>query len=40
MIYIYQDELNLVTFIEIYHKSDKANNDYNRLKKVLKNLSK
>lgn len=40
VIYIYQDELNLVTFIEIYHKSDKANNDYNRLKKVLKNLSK
>lgn len=40
VIYIYQDKLNLVTFIEIYHKSDKANNDYNRLKKVLKNLSK
>lgn len=39
VIYIYQDELNLVTFIEIYHKNDKSNNDYDRLKRFFKKLN-
>lgn len=39
VIYIYQDELNLVTFIEIYHKNDKPNNDYDRLKRFFKKLN-
>lgn len=40
VIYIYQDKLNLVTFIEIYHKNDKPNNDYDRLKRFFKKLNK
>lgn len=40
VIYAYQEKLNIITLIEIYHKNEKANNDYDRLKHFIKTLKK
>lgn len=38
IIYVYQEETNTVTFIEIYHKNTKANEDKDRLDNFFKNI--
>ena len=40
VIYAYQEKPSIITFIEIYHKNEKENNDYDRLKHFIKTLKK
>lgn len=39
IIFIWQEKLQLVTFVEIYFKSDKTEEDRERLKRALKDIA-